>query len=102
MKCWLAVVAACLFAGCVNSNTGSRTVVGEQMSLPEVTDSTDSLAVRIYESVKGAKVWTAKDSEVTVTYACASTNSYFGIVRTESAMNLEVTVEPLNVPSSAE
>lgn len=80
----------------MNPNTGSSTVVGDQMSLPEISDSSDSVSVRVYESVKGAKVWTAKDSVVTIDYACATTNSYFGIVDTTSDMKLSVTIDPIS------
>lgn len=48
----LAMMAA--LSGCVTEYTGSRTVVGEQTALPEISDASDSLAVRVYESVKGA------------------------------------------------
>lgn len=80
--------------GCVNPNTGTCTIIGEQMALPEITDSSDSIAVRIYESIKGARVWTAKDSVVAVEYSNAYTNTYFGIVETRDAMRLRVKVEP--------
>lgn len=80
--------------GCVNENTGTSTVVGEQMALPEITDSADSIAVRVYETIKGARVWTAKDSRVTVEYENSYTNAYFGIVETQDSMRLKVKVEP--------
>lgn len=98
----MAIIITAVFAlasGCMNPNTGSSTVVGDQISLPEISDSSDSVAVRVYESVKGAKVWTAKDSVVTIDYACATTNSYFGIVDTTSDMKLSVTIDPLRSTS---
>ena len=94
----MAIIITAVFvlaSGCMNPNTGSSTVVGDQISLPEISDSSDSVSVRVYESVKGAKVWTAKDSVVTIDYACATTNSYFGIVDTTSDMKLTVTIDPL-------
>lgn len=87
--------------GCVNPNTGTSTIIGEQVALPEITDSADSVAVRVYESIKGARVWTAKDSVVAVEYANAYTNSYFGIVETRDAMRLKVKVEPCEVSRDA-
>ena len=83
-----------LVGGCVNPNTGTCTVIGEQLALPEITDSSDSIAVRVYESIKGARVWTAKDSVVSVEYANAYTNTYFGIVEMRDSMKLKVKVEP--------
>jgi len=82
------------FAGCTSEYTGSRTVVGEQMALPELSDSSDSVSLRVYESVKGAKVWTAKDCNVTIAYTNCYTNSYFGILETRDKMTLAVKIEP--------
>ena len=89
-------------AGCVNPNTGTCTVIGEQMALPEITDSSDSIAVRVYESIKGARVWTAKDSVVSVEYANAYTNTYFGIVEMRDSMKLKVKVEPCETDAAAQ
>lgn len=86
-----------LFGGCVSECTGSSTVIGSQMALPEVSDSSDSLKIRIFESIKGARVWTAKDSKVTVEYRNTYTNSYFGIMETRDSTDLKVKVEPLYV-----
>ena len=93
---FLLAFAACL-TGCVNPNTGTSTIIGEQLALPEVSDATDNISVRVYESIKGARVWTAKDSVVSVEYANAYTNCYFGIVETRDTMKLKVKVEPCEV-----
>ena len=99
----LGVVAiAASVCGCVNPNTGTCTIIGEQLALPEITDSSDSIAVRVYESIKGARVWTAKDSVVSVEYANAYTNTYFGIVEMRDSMRLKVKVEPCESAASAE
>ena len=67
------------------------------MALPELSDSSDSVSVRVYESVKGAKVWTAKDCNVTIAYTNAYTNSYFGIFDMRDSMTLAVKIEPCEV-----
>lgn len=93
-----AALAAALLAGCTSPEyTGSRTVVGEQFSLPELSDSSDSVSLRVYESVKGAKVWTAKDCNVTIAYTNACTNTYFGVVESRDYMTLNVEIEPCEV-----
>ena len=93
----VAILAAALLAGCASEYTGSRTVVGEQISLPELSDSSDSVSVRIYESVKGAKVWTAKDCNVHIAYTNAYTNTYFGVLESRDYMTLSVKIEPCEV-----
>lgn len=105
---WLLTVHAVCFlcalggAGCVSKYTGSRTVVGEQMAFPELTDSSDSVSLRVFESIKGARIWTAKDSRVRVEYANTYTNLYFGVVETRDAMRLTVDIEPKAAGSAAE
>lgn len=96
---WLpAAVLAALLAGCASTEyTGSRTVVGEQTALPELSDSSDSVSLRVYESVKGAKVWTAKDCNVTIAYTNSYTNTYFGILESRDFMTLSVKINPCEV-----
>lgn len=97
MKRLIAIALVALCCGCITEYTGSRTVVGEQMAFPEVSNLSDSITLRIYESVKGAKVWTAKDSKVTINYSNSYTNSYFGICETRDSMKLDVIIKPLAV-----
>ncbi len=93
------IALASLLSGCVNPNTGTSTIIGEQLALPEISDATDNISVRVYESIKGARVWTAKDSVVSVEYANTYTNTYFGIVETRDSMRLKVKVEPCETSS---
>ena len=86
--------AALLAAGCRSPNTGSHTVVGEQTILPELTTPGDEASIRVYESIKGADVWTAKNAIVKIEYSNTYTNSYFGVVSTQDSMTLAVTIEP--------
>lgn len=94
----VAALAAVVLAGCASTEyTGSRTIVGEQTALPELSDSSDSVSLRVYESVKGAKVWTAKDCNVCIAYTNSYTNTYFGIVESRDYMTLTVKIEPCEV-----
>jgi len=89
------ILAAAMCGGCASENTGSSTVVGEQTILPEITDSSDNVAVRVFEDIKGARVWTAKDSKVTIKYTNAWTNNVFSIYESRGSMGLDVEIEPL-------
>ena len=89
---------AVFVCGCTTGEyTGSRTIVGEQDSLPELSDSGDTVTVKVYESVKGAKVWTAKDCNVKIAYTNAYTNTYFGVLDRRNYMTLAVEIEPCEV-----
>lgn len=95
-------LAALLVTGCRSPNTGSHTVVGEQTILPEVTSPGQEAALRIYESIKGADVWTAKNAIVKIEYSNTYTNSYFGIVSTQDTMKLKVSINPCGESPDAE
>lgn len=103
---WLAAApilcAAMGLSGCISENTGSTTVVGAQTALPEISDASGSLTIRVYETIKGARVWTAKDSKVTVEYTNAYTNNYLGVVETQDQTSLKVKVEPLDLGRGGE
>ena len=92
----LGVVAlAASVCGCY-SNTGSSTAVGDITALPEISDSADNINVKVYYSMTGARVWTAKDSLVKITYENDYTNTYCGVIETRGNQRLGVEIEPLS------
>ena len=89
----LALLAAiALLCGCVN--TGVSLIVGERTIWPEISDSGDNLGVKLYEDVKGARLWVRQNCRVDVQYKCATTNEYFGIMTTRSNMDVTAKVLP--------
>lgn len=91
-----------LLSGCISEHSGSTTTVGEEIAWPEVSDSSDTVKIRVFQSIKGARVWTAKDSKVTIKYHNAYTNSYFGVVTLRDNMKLDVEIEPLLTETETE
>lgn len=93
----LLTLGLALVAGCTTPEyTGSRTVVGEEIAWPEISDDSGLIKVRVFQSIKGAKVWTAKDSRVIAKYHNTYTNSYFfNTVVLKDTMTLELEIEPL-------
>lgn len=97
---FLAIVS--VFCGCTTEYTGSRTVVGEEIAWPEISDESGLVKVRVFQSIKGAKVWTAKDCKVTANYTNAYTNSYFfNTVVLRDVMTLNLEIEPLSTDTLA-
>ena len=94
------LVASLLLSGCFS--TGTELAVGETWILPELTTASGEYSVKLFEDIKGARIWARKDSEITVEYHCAYTNSYCGIVHTDSDMALTVRVTPLATAPDAE
>lgn len=97
----VAILATAFLAGCASKNTGSRTIVGSHTTLPELSDSSDSVSLRIYDAVEGAKVWTAKDCNVRIAYTNDYTKKYFGILESRGHMMLNVKIEPCDMSQPA-
>ena len=89
-----AVVA--LTSGCKNMNTGSSIKVGDITSLPEISDASDNITMKVLLMMTGASIWTAKDSLVKVGYSNCYTNWYCGLIERRGAQSLTVEVEPLS------
>ena len=83
-------------------NSGSRTVVGDVSAPVELSDSSDAVTCKLLYSLTGASVWTAKDSNVTIGYANAYTNTYFGCVDKTGVQKLEVKIEPVEKADDSE
>lgn len=86
----------CGASGCKNQNTGSAIKVGDITSLPEISDASDNITIKVLLMMTGASIWTAKDSLVKVVYENSYTNNYCGIIERVGRQNLTVRVEPLD------
>ena len=90
------LAAALLLGGC--GSTGTYAIVGKVDAPIELSDSADTINIRALFSMTGAKVWSARDSRVKMTYTNVYTNSsIFGLVEDRGAQNFDVEVEPLDV-----
>ena len=90
------IAALAAIAGC--RGTGTYAHVGDVTAPVEVSDSSDTINVRALFSMRGAKVWSAKDSIVAMTYTNDYTNSYlYGMVETRGRQNFGVDVNPCEV-----
>ena len=82
-----------LFCGC--RNTGTYAVVGELDAPVDISDGSDTINVRALFSLTGAKVWSAKNSRVEMTYTNCYTNAYlFGMVEKRGKQDFGVKVDP--------
>lgn len=99
LSCALSLVLLC--SGCKNTNTGSAIKVGDITSLPEISDASDNITMKILLMMTGASIWTAKDSLVKVGYVNCYTNWYCGLIERRGLQNLTVEVEPLSEESAS-
>ena len=96
-----ALALAALLVGCRSENTGVSAAVGDITTLPEISDASDNVSVKVLYMMTGARVWTAKDSNVKDEYRNVYTNDYIGVFHTRGQQDLAVTVEPVAVESDA-
>ena len=88
-----ATLALALFAGC--RNTGTYAVVGELDAPVDISDGSDTLNIRALFSLTGAKVWSARDTRVKMTYTNCYTNAYlYGMVKKRGKQDFGVQVNP--------
>lgn len=84
---------ALMLAGC--RNTGTYAVVGELDAPVDISDGSDTLNIRALFSLTGAKVWSARDTRVKMTYTNCYTNEYlFGMVEKRGRQDFGVNVDP--------
>lgn len=88
------IAASSLFGGCVNPNTGVSAAAGDITTLPEISDASDNINIKVLYMMTGARVWTAKNAIVKMEYENAYTNRYFGIIETQDRQKMKVVVEP--------
>lgn len=92
---YLSLLLAAILSGCISEHSGSTTTVGEEIAWPEIDNGSDTVKVRVFQSIKGARVWTAKDSNVSIEYQNSYTNRYFGLVSLSDYMKLKVKITPV-------
>ena len=89
----IAAFAALALVGC--RNTGTYAVVGELDAPVDISDGSDTLNIRALFSLTGAKVWSARDTRVKMTYTNCYTNAYlFGMVEKRGRQDFGVEVNP--------
>lgn len=101
MKTLRSLLFATLLSGCISEYSGSSITVGEEDALPEISNASDTIKVKVFQSIKGARVWTAKDSKVYIKYSNSYTNTYFGIATFSDSMDLKVKIESLQCDSES-
>jgi hypothetical protein len=82
---------------------GSSVTVGEELSFPEVSNSSHTIKLRAFQSIKGARIWTSETNNYIIyaKYDNAYTNSYFfGAVKTREDMSLNLALIPIPLSQS--
>lgn len=106
---WLLLAAAAFVAaalalavcGCRSESTGVSAAVGDITTLPEISDASDNVSVKILYKMTGARLWSAKDANVRLEYRNCYTNDYMGVFHTRGLQDFAVVVEPVESQGNA-
>ena len=93
----LALVAALSLAiicsGCVYR--GAKITEGTDLAVGINVPSTEgALQLQLLNYLSGFRLGVAENAALTLRYSCATTNSYFGVVRSETVKSIDATVSP--------
>ena len=84
----VALTSGCLYRGC-KVVEGTDIAVG--LSVP---GTEDTIQLNALNYLSGFRLGVAENAALTLRYTCATTNSYFGVVHSETVKSIDATVSP--------
>ena len=84
----VALTNGCLYRGC-KVVEGTDIAVG--LSVP---GTEDTIQLNALNYLSGFRLGVAENAALTLRYTCATTNSYFGVVHSETVKSIDATVSP--------
>ena len=89
-----ALVATC--SGCLYK--GAKVVEGTDIAVGlSVPGTEETLQINALNYLSGFRLGIAENAALTLRYSCATTNSYFGVVHSETVKSIDATVSPCEV-----
>ena len=89
-----ALVLLALCAGCASETV--KVVEGTDLSVGFTIPGMEGEAnFTVFNYLSGFKTTTAESNRVKLTYSCAESNSYFGVIQTRTAKSVKATIEPV-------
>ena len=93
----LALVAALalmmICSGCLYK--GAKVVEGTDIAIGlSVPGTEETLQINALNYLSGFRLGVAENAALTLRYSCATTNSYFGVVHSETVKSIDATVSP--------
>lgn len=93
-----AFALAVALCGCVYR--GGKITEGTDLAVGLTVPGTEgALQINALNWLSGFRLGVAENSALTVEYAAASTNSFFGVVKSSSVKRVKARVEPCEVPA---
>ena len=99
----LALVAALalmmICSGCLYK--GAKVVEGTDIAIGlSVPGTEETLQINALNYLSGFRLGIAENAALTLRYSCATTNSYFGVVHSETVKSIDATVSPCETAAS--
>ena len=84
----VALTSGCLYRGC-------KVVEGTDIAIGlSVPGTEETLQINALNYLSGFRLGVAENAALTLRYTCATTNSYFGVVHSETVKSIDATVSP--------
>ena len=91
-----ALSLALICAGCVYR--GAKITEGTDLAVGINVPSTEgALQLQLLNYLSGFRLGVAENAALTLRYSCATTNTYFGVVHSETVKSIDATVSPCEV-----
>ena len=83
-----ASMTGCLYRGC-------KVVEGTDIAIGlSVPGTEETLQINALNYLSGFRLGIAENAALTLRYSCATTNSYFGVIHSETVKSIDATVSP--------
>ena len=91
-----ALALAIICSGCLYK--GAKVVEGTDIAVGlSVPGTEETLQINALNYLSGFRLGIAENAALTLRYSCATTNSYFGVVHSETVKSIDATVSPCEV-----
>ena len=91
-----ALSLAIICSGCLYK--GAKVVEGTDIAVGlSVPGTEETLQINALNYLSGFRLGIAENAALTLRYSCATTNSYFGVVHSETVKSIDATVSPCEV-----
>lgn len=98
----LFMFAVSMCCGCCTTYKGAKVVEGTDLAIGVSIPSSDGMAdLNVLNYLSGFRLGVAQNAGLSLTYTVAETNSYLGIVQTQTSKSIKARVEPCETAPAA-
>ena len=95
-----ALALALICSGCLYK--GAKITEGVDLAVGlSVPGTEDTLQINALNYLSGFRLGVAENAALTLRYSCATTNTYFGVVHSETVKSIDATVSPCETDAAS-